>query len=124
MKYGKYLVGCATVLLLLPVAFAKVKDRANISLSQSVMIGKTQLKPGDYQLRWSGTGNNVEVNVLEAGKTVATAEAKLVENATPSPYNSVDITTQPNKTHTLHEVDFANRKEALIFPSGAPMGKS
>lgn len=96
MKYGKYPVNCATVLILLPLAFAKVKDRTNITLSQTVMIGQAQVKPGDYQLRWTGTGNNVEVNILQAGKTVGTAQAKLVENATRSPYNSVSVTTEPH----------------------------
>jgi hypothetical protein len=117
MKYGKCFVLCATVLSLLPFAFAKDKDHVNISFSESVVIGKTQLKPGDYQLKWSGSGDKVQVTVLEGGKTVATTEAKLVENPQPSPYDSVSVTTLPDNTQTIQEVDFAHSKEALVFTS-------
>jgi hypothetical protein len=120
MKYGKYLALMAALAFLLSsAAFAKTKDEGSMQLTDRAQVGSTQLKPGSYKVEWNGTGNQVNVDILRHGKTIATVPAKLVQHANPSPYNAV--VTDPGKNQVAHvrEIDFSNRREALVLmPQG------
>lgn len=80
MKYMKYLGGAALAgLLLLPAStFARDKNEGNLKLSETVRVGSTQLEAGNYKVQWNGAGPNVNVDILQNKKTVATTSARLV----------------------------------------------
>jgi len=116
MKHSKYLTMLASLALVLSVgAFAKSKDEGKMQLTGPVEIGATHLTPGSYKVEWNGTGQQVHVNIMQHGKTIATTPAKLVEHATPSPYDAVVTRTGKNKVAHVDEIDFNNRKEALVL---------
>lgn len=115
MKFTKSLIATLAVFLLLSfAAFARTKDSGSFNLTSPAKIGTTQLAPGDYQVRWNGTGNNVQMNVLQHDKSVATMQAKLVQSSKPSLYNSVQTDT---KTDQIQRIDFSGQKDALILRS-------
>lgn len=63
MKFNKYLIAVAAVLLLLSFsAFARSKDSGSLSLLNPTKLGTTELKPGSYQVRWTGPTDNVNVD--------------------------------------------------------------
>lgn len=114
MKWSKYLIAAAAVLLFLPFsAFARSKDNGSLSLSNPAKLGSTRLKPGDYKVHWTGTGNQVNVDVLQKNKTVASSQAKLIELPKPSLSNSI----QTNQTNHIQQIDFSGRREALVIPA-------
>jgi len=120
MKYGKHLALFASLALLLSAsAFARSKDQGKMQLTDPAEIGTTHLDPGSYKVEWNGAGKQVQIDILQHGKTVATAPAKLVEHATPSPYNAVVTRPGKNKIARVDEIDFSNRKEALVLQPGA-----
>jgi hypothetical protein len=125
MKYGRFLVLAVTAAMLFSLsAFAKSKDKGSMTLVDPAQIGSTHLKAGNYKLEWTGTGNHVNLDIMEHGKTVATTPAKLVTKPTPSPYNAV--VTQPlknKKGEGIDEIDFNNRTEALVLLPASPMAK-
>lgn len=116
MKFGRYFALLASLALLLSAsAFAKAKDEGKMQLTDPLVVGSTHLKPGSYKVEWNGNGPEVNVNILHDGKTVATTPAKVVNHPTASPYNAVVTKPGRNKTAHLAEIDFSNRKEALVL---------
>ena len=116
MKQIKYASLLSMIALLSTVsALARDKNQHSVQISDSVQVGGTQLKPGNYKLEWQGTGPEVQVNFVRDGKTVATAPGTLKTN---DPHvtqdDMVTNTTSPN-TKTLKEIDFSHNKESLVF---------
>lgn len=118
MKYSKYLTVIAVFCLITTAglfADSKSKDRGNLNLASPVQIGSTQVSPGDYKVEWSGTGDNVQVNILKGKNVVATTEGKLVELSKKAENNSVTTRALDNDTRALVEIKFDNRTESLVF---------
>lgn len=120
MKSVKFLFLLAGVALLLPLS-AMAKDNGNegkFTISEPVQVGSTQLKPGDYKVQWDGTGDAVQVKILQGKKTVATSSGKIINRDQPAPYNSV-VLKNTSGARTINEIDFGSRKEALVLTDSA-----
>ncbi len=114
MKTGKYVAIVAVLASGLSLsAIAKDKNETRISLSDSVQVGATDLKPGDYTLQWDGDGPDVQVKVLKGKNAVATVPAKLAQGT--SGYANAITTRTVGNVKTLDEVDFAGGKQSLVF---------
>ena len=101
--------------LLASSAFASNKGR--LLVGESFEVNGQQLKAGEYQVRWNGTGSTVEVSFMENNKEVAKTSAKLV--TVDKAYNSDSaILDHSNGKATISELRFAGKKFALdITPS-------
>jgi hypothetical protein len=62
--------------LLASSAFAS--NKGTLLVGESFEVNGQQLKAGEYQVRWNGTGSTVEVSFMENNKEVAKTSAKLV----------------------------------------------
>jgi hypothetical protein len=116
MKFAKYFASFAIVTLILSTgAFAKDNHSGNFTLSETVHVGSTELAPGHYKAEWTGEANDVKVNILRDGKTVATTQGTIKDLPQPAPYDAVTTKTlQDNKT-ALDEIDFNRRSQALVL---------
>jgi hypothetical protein len=115
MKSVKYIALLATLALAFPLSsFARDKNEHTVTLSDSVQVGGTQLKPGDYKLEWQGSGSGTEVSFIQHGKTVATAPATLKTNDDSVTQDAIVMSTN-NRPRELKEIDFRHQKEALVF---------
>ncbi len=111
---------CAFALTFSTVALAKTKNEGSFDLAQAASLGSTQLQPGHYKAEWTGTNNGtVNVAVMQHGKTVATAKAELKPLANRPAYNAVTLQTLPNHQNRIQEIDFGNRKDALVLSGAA-----
>jgi len=110
------------LVLLVPLrAFARPKNEHSVVIAESVQVGSTQLKPGTYKVEWEGNGPSLRVSFMENGKTVATAEGKMVDKDRPSLYDDIVVGTA-GKSQTLKEISFRGKKETLVITSDqAPM---
>ena len=87
-------------------AVAGTKQGGTINLIDPVVISGTQLQPGEYVVRWSGAGPNVQVQFLRDGKPVATVPGKVV--AQRNPYDSAVVLRSTNDgVKTISEIDFS-----------------
>ena len=121
MNFRKALIALATIALLLPVSvFAKEKNEGKFQVSQPVQVGSSQLKPGEYKVQWDGTGPDVQLTILQNGKTVATAPAKLVESQQPSQHDSVILRDGTGNVKRLDEINFAKQKRTLVLSEAQP----
>jgi hypothetical protein len=106
-------------LLLAVSAFAANANKGSLQLMDSVTLNGQQLKAGEYSLQWDGTGNNVQLSVLQGKKVVATTPAQLI-NLEKSPSNGAAIIkNNADGTKTLAEVRFGGKKYALAIGTAA-----
>lgn len=116
MKSLHYLASFALMTAALSASsFAKDKDShsGSFTLSDTARIGSTELAPGDYKVEWNGPANDVKINILQAGKTVATAEGHIQDLPQRAPYGAVIVKTLNDNTKVVDEIEFGNRREAL-----------
>lgn len=118
MKSVRLISMIACALLLSALAFAKDAHQGTMDLTETVQFGSAQLQPGHYKVEWQPEqGNSVKVEVLRHGMTVATTQAKLKDLQQPSPYDAVTTKTTHQNGQKIEEIDFSNRKEALVMGS-------
>jgi len=92
------------------------KDEGKFTIPNTVRVGSTDLQAGDYKAEWKeDTGGALKVNILQHGKTVATVEGKLKDLPQPAPFNAVIEKTLDSGAKTIDEIDFSNRRQALVF---------
>jgi len=108
-NWRTYLLTGAVLLIVLPMWAKPKADRTDTATWQpldTVMVGTTQIQPGDYTLRAQESGKLLEV--LHAGKVVAQVPCHWVE--LPKKAANTEVSTNNNK---VTEVEFAGRTEAL-----------
>ena len=98
--------------LLASSAFAS--NKGSLQVREPFEVNGQQLSAGEYQLRWDGTGSNVEVSFMQGKKEVAKTTAKVVTLDKAYDYDSAVVDHASGKT-TVSEVRFAGKKYALAI---------
>lgn len=98
--------------LLATSAFAS--NKGTVELREVSEVNGQQLAPGEYQVRWDGTGSNVEVSFMKGKKELAKTSAKVVELDKAYGYDSAVVDHASGKA-TVSEIRFAGRKYALAI---------
>jgi len=98
--------------LLATSAFAS--NKSSFQANETFEVNGQQLNPGDYQLRWDGTGDNVEVTIMKGNKEVAKTAGKIVPLNKAYDHDSTVVDRSGGKA-TLAELRFAGKKYALAL---------
>jgi hypothetical protein len=98
--------------LLASSAFAS--NKGTLQVREPFEVAGQQLAAGEYQLRWDGTGSNVEVRVMQGKKEVAKTSAKLV-NLDKASDNDAAVVDHSSGKAIVTEVRFAGKKYALAL---------
>jgi hypothetical protein len=96
-------------------AFAKDSNRHSVEIPDSIHVGGTELKPGKYDVKWQGTGPEIQVSFVHDGKIVATVPGTLKTNDPNVTEDDVVTDTTSDNARTLKEIDFSHNKESLVF---------
>jgi hypothetical protein len=116
MKYVQYLALSATMAFAFSLtALAKDANSGNFTVDDTVQVGSAQLAPGNYKAQWSGPANDLHIDILHNGKTVATTTGRIKDLQQPAPYSAVLVKPSANNQRELGEIDFDHRSEALVF---------
>lgn len=102
-------------ILLATSAFAS--NKGSFHAQEAVQINGQSIPAGDYQLRWEGTGSNVELSFMQGRKEVAKTSAKVIELNETAQYDSAIVDHSTGKA-CVSEVRFAGKKTALALTSG------
>ncbi len=97
-------------LLLATGAFAS--NKTTLHFDESVDVNGQQLRAGDYQVRWTGTGSSVEVSFMQGKKELAKASAKMVDLDNASPSDAAVIDHISGKA-AVSQIRFAGKKSAI-----------
>src|SRR5882757_7667503 len=95
-------------------AFAGSSNKGSLHLAEAAQVNGQAVPAGDYQLRWEGTGANVEVSFLQGKKLVTKAPAKLVELKDKFNHDAT-VVDKSSTTPAITEVRFAGKKYALTL---------
>ncbi len=98
--------------LLASSAFAS--NKGSLQVREAFEVNGQQLAPGQYQVRWDGTGSNVEVSFMQGKKEVAKASAKVVALDKASDYDAAVVDHSDGKAR-VSEIRFAGKKYALAL---------
>jgi hypothetical protein len=79
---------------------------------QRQQVGTTQLRPGNYKVKWEGAGPDIQVTFLRDGRNVATVPATLKTNDGQVTQDEI-VTNSAN--NTLTEIASRRDKQALMF---------
>ena len=110
MKITKMITTVLGASLLLAVgAFAQ--EKATLSLTEKLTVLGTELKPGAYNLEWTGTGPSVELTITR-GKSVVKVPATLIPRETPNKGNGYGAKADTDGSRTL----------LAIYPAGKKYG--
>jgi hypothetical protein len=103
----------SVALLLATAAFAGDAHKGSVQFFNAVELNGKQLPAGEYQVKWEGSGSNVEMSILRSGKVLASAPAQLVElNEKPSA-DAALINNNADGSRSINQIRFAGKKYAL-----------
>ena len=104
----------ALALTLATSAFAgNDTHKASLQFLDAVQINGKQVPAGDYQLKWEGNGPNVELNITQGRKVIATVPARVVELGQKSKSDAALIKNNGDGTRSLSEVRFGGKNYSL-----------
>jgi len=109
---GLLLVGLA--LLLATSAFA-ASNKGSMQLLDTVTVSGKPLPAGDYSVKWDGTGPNVELNILQGSKVVATTPARLIDLSQKPNSDAAIVQRNDDGSKSLTEIHFGGKKYALAI---------
>ncbi len=122
MKLARYISVLPIIFCMLTVvAVGDSKQKGEIKLSNHVMVSGTQLAPGYYDVRWTGSGSEVQVTFLHEGEEVAKTSGRLIQQKNHE--ESVTMSTQENGSRVLTEIDFPN-VTLILAPAENPTSGS
>jgi hypothetical protein len=97
--------------LLATGAFAS--NKGSLHVEEAVQVNGQQLPAGDYQLRWDGTGSEVQLSFMQGKKEVAKTAAKVIDLEKAIPYDSAVV--DRSNGASLSQIRFAGKKFALAI---------
>jgi hypothetical protein len=89
------------------------KQSATINISEPVVIAGTHLQPGEYTVRWTGTGSDAQAQFLQGKREILSVPVKVVAQNNPI---SPAVTMRPAEAglKTISAIDLS--KLTLQFP--------
>ncbi len=121
MKFG---IVSKTVLLGFASLFAVsafAADQKTLELNNPVIVNGTLLEPGSYKFRWSGSGSNIQLNILQGSRLVVTAAAHEVDLEKASDYDADVVLKGPEGSGLLSAVLIRGKRMSveLDTPGGS-----
>ncbi len=110
MKSSKCLI-LGLALLLATSAFAA--NKGSLQVQEPLTVNGTKLAPGDYKVRWDGTGPSVELSIMQGKKVVAKVPAHVVDLDKPSSLDAAVVKNNGDGTKVLSEVRLSGKKFSL-----------
>jgi hypothetical protein len=99
-------------------------EKASVMIYEDVKVNGKTLAPGEYNLSWEGSGNNVQLNIKKNKQTVATVPAQ-VETSASAPTNTGYATKQADDgSRSLTSVFFSGKKYSLNLDQQAAAGSA
>ena len=115
MKFSNISKGLLLGLSLLLATTAFAASKGSLQVSEPVTVSGKSLAAGEYTVKWEGNGPNVELNILQGKKVVATIPARLIDLNRSAPGNTSVVKRNGDGSKTLSEIRFAGKKYALAL---------
>ncbi len=124
MKWNQAVKSLVLALAVVAATSAFASNKGTLHVNEAAQIGGQAVPVGEYQLRWEGSGPNVELSVMQGKKVVATVPAQVVELKEAFTHDAA-IVDRAAGTRSITEVRFAGKKYSLaIGGEKAEMGEA
>src|SRR5690349_2873647 len=106
----------AVGLMVLALSFSAWANNAKtMSFRTEVTLNGNKLPSGYYQISWVSHSPEATVAFARTGRETVTAMGKWVDRGAKYHTDAVVYSTNPDGTHTLLELRFAGKNQALVF---------
>jgi hypothetical protein len=122
MNISKISKGLLLGLALLLAATAFAANKGTLQVSDPITVSGKQIAPGDYIVKWEGTGPDVELNILRGKNLVATVPAHMVDLDRAPDRDATVTVVNGSGNKVLSEIRLTGRKQA--FAIGAESAKA
>ena len=113
----------ACAVLLATSAFAV--NKGSVQLMHPTQVAGKQLAAGSYKIQWDGSGDQVQLSILQGNKEVASTSARVVQIQSPSPNDNALITVNPDGTRSLSQIRLRGKTFAIdLGGEGSGAGSS
>ena len=102
-------------------AFAS--NKGSLTVPDAFTVNGKAMPAGEYTVKWEGSGPNVELNIVQRGKVVATVPAHLVDLNKSSAKDSAIVRSNGDGSRSLSEIRFAGKKYALAISDESASAK-
>ncbi len=114
LSLNSKLVTLALSLVLVTSTFAASDShKGTLQVFDPVTVSGKQLAAGQYQLKWEGSGPDVQLNILKGNKVVATSQAKVVDLEQKANGDAAVVSTNTDGSRSLNQIRFGGKKFAL-----------
>jgi hypothetical protein len=93
-------------------SYAFAANKGSLHVISPVDVSGKKLPAGDYTVVWEGSGDSVELKIMNGRKLMATAPAKLVTLAKPSSDDSILVNTNDG-VRRLWQIRFSGKTLVL-----------
>jgi hypothetical protein len=114
MKVNSILKSLTLGLAVFVAVGAFASNHGSLHVGEAVEINGQQLPAGDYQVRWEGSGPNVQLTFMHGTKEVAKSSAKEVALDQAPAYDAAVI-DHTNGKAWVSQIQFAGKKKALAL---------
>jgi len=111
MISNSLLLGLAS--LLATTAFAA--NKGSLQILEQVSVNGQTLPAGAYTVKWEGKGPNVDLNILQGNKVVATVPAHLIDLQQSDSWDSAVVNKNDDGSQSLLEIHFRDKKYAFAL---------
>ena len=102
------------VVALVSAAFAAEASHP-VTLNRAVAVNGTAVKSGDYKVKWSGTGDNVDLSILRGKQVLATSPAHVVALDAAPCQDTLYFRQNADGSQSLSEIRFGGKKFAIVL---------
>jgi len=109
------------VLLILVAAPIMAEDgkaqggKVNYSVSKPMVVAGTELKAGEYEVKWQSHSPEVTVEFRLQGRVVATVKGKIENLPKKSDYNSLRVGKDASGRDAIKALMFRDKSVSVVF---------
>ena len=116
MKFARTLPVAMLALAFVMVGTARAKSKGyQVNLTFNATVAGTPLSKGSYNVQWQTHSPQATITFTKGGKTVATAEGKVVDRGTKYDMNQIVYMAQPDGTRQIQEIRFQGLSQVIDF---------
>jgi hypothetical protein len=105
--------GLLLVSIVLLAASAFAANKGSFELQHPALVAGKQLAPGTYKVQWEGSGDQVQLSIMQGSKQLATASAHVVPVQVAPSNDSALINVNPDGSRSVAQLRFRGKKFAL-----------
>jgi hypothetical protein len=103
----------ASTVLLAAGAFAANTNKGSLELQLPAQVAGKQLASGNYEVQWQGSGDQVQLSIMQGKKSLVTTNARVVPMQAAASNNNALINVNPDGSRSVAEIRFRGKKFVL-----------